>query len=320
MDARYIREKPSGIGTYVQALVERLPHLAPGDRFLFWAHPLAHRPLSPAGNTADVVVQPGPNSPLPVWWPTRYAPFADVDLFHSPHNMMPRALPCPAVVTVHDVMAIERPDLHLQGIERLAKSTYYPAAVWRALREAVRIIAPTEDAANRLVALEPSARRRTRVILEAADPVFCPAPRPEEARQRAEMLIGSDAPYLLVVGANSATKRHADAVEAPGTSRQLLLPGNLSSKHCSSFARCLIRRTTIQLRFVRLIEIVGFPSPLCGAAGSPWRKALAILPRRPGRILLGQGRSLMKTATPYSASPTSDIPSLDRLAWRRCRS
>jgi len=121
IDARYIREKPSGIGTYVAALVDRLPDLAPQDRFLLWAHRLAARPLSASANVREVIVRPGPNSPLPVWWPARYAPFTDVDLFHSPHNLLPRGLPCPTVVTVHDVMAIERPDLHLQGVERLAK-------------------------------------------------------------------------------------------------------------------------------------------------------------------------------------------------------
>lgn len=214
IDARYIREKPSGIGTYVQALVERLPAAAPADRFLFWAHPLARRPLSPSPNTRDIVVSPGPNSPLPVWWPAHYVPFDDVDVFHSPHNMMPRRVPVPSVVTVHDVMAIERPDLHLHGLERLVKSTYYPQAVWRALREATRIIAPTRDAANRICHLEPSASARVRVILEAADPVFRPAADAGVARERARVLTGSSDPYLLVVGANSATKRHADAVAA----------------------------------------------------------------------------------------------------------
>lgn len=214
IDARYIREKPSGIGTYVQALVDRLPGLAPQDRFLLWAHPLAPRPLTQAINTRSVVVTPGPNSPLPVWWPSRYVPFDGVDLFHSPHNMMPRGLRCPTVVTVHDVMAIERPELHLQGLERLLKRTYYPGAVWRALREAVRIVAPTQDAARRIGALEPSARPRLRVILEAADPVFRPAADAAIAHRRATALTGSDAPYLLVVGANSATKRHGDAVTA----------------------------------------------------------------------------------------------------------
>ncbi len=240
IDARYIREKPSGIGTYVQALVDRLPDLAPRDGFLLWAHPLASRPLSGAANVRDTVVRPGPNSPLPVWFPQRYAPFDAVDLFHSPHNMLPRGLPCPAVVTVHDVMAIERPELHLQGLERLAKRTYYPGAVWRALRGAARIIAPTRDAADRIRALEPSAGGRLRVILEAADPVFRPAADAGTARRRAAGLTGSDAPYLLVVGANSATKRHVDAVTAlaavPRPWRLVLLQRQGASRRLAALA------------------------------------------------------------------------------------
>ena len=214
IDARYIREKPSGIGTYVQALVERLPATGPDDRFLFWAHPLASRPLSPAANTRDVVVRPGPNSPLPIWWPAHYVPFDEVDVFHSPHNLMPRGVPCATVVTVHDVMAIERPDLHLRGVEAIVKRRYYKQAVWRAMHDSTRIIAPTHDTADRICRLAPAAQGRIRVILEAADPCFAPPADMAVARARARALTGSDAPFLLVVGANGATKRHADAVAA----------------------------------------------------------------------------------------------------------
>jgi glycosyltransferase involved in cell wall biosynthesis len=214
LDARYVREKPSGIGTYVQALLDRLPALAPADRFLFWAHPLAPRPLSPAPNTSDRTVAPGPNSPLPVWWPSRYGSFDGIDVFHSPHNMMPRALPCASVVTVHDVMSIERPDLHLQGLERAVKGGYYKRAVWRALTEATRIITPSQDVAERIGRLAPEAEGRVRVIHEAADPIFQPSRDPKGARAAASVLIGSTAPYFLVVGANARTKRHADAVAA----------------------------------------------------------------------------------------------------------
>src|SRR5438067_2273446 len=115
LDARYVREKPSGIGAYVEALVERLPGLSRHDQFLFWAHRLAPRPLSTASNISEVTVRPGPASPLPLFWPQRYAPFDGVDVFHSPHNLMPRGVPCASVVTVHDVMSIEQPALHLQG-------------------------------------------------------------------------------------------------------------------------------------------------------------------------------------------------------------
>src|SRR5438046_8000609 len=142
IDARYVREKPSGIGVYVQALVDRLPAMAPSDQFLFWAHRRARRPLSDASNAAEVTVRPGPNSPWPLLWPSRYVPLDGVDVFHSPHNLLPRGIHCATVVTVHDVMAVERPELHLQGLERAVQSFYYPQAVRRARRSATRILQP----------------------------------------------------------------------------------------------------------------------------------------------------------------------------------
>ena len=241
IDARYIREKPSGIGTYVQALVDRLPSFAPSDGFLFWAHPLAERPLSGSPNARDVVVTPGPNSPLPVWWPGWYAPLDDVDVFHSPHNLMPRGIRCPSVVTVHDVMSIERPDLHLQGLERIVKRAYYQQAVWRALRQATCLIAPTRDVADRVCRLEPSARTRVHVILEAADPYFTPAADRRAARRRATELTGDPAPFLLVVGANSLTKRHGDAIaglaHVPAPWRLVLLQRQGTDRRLEALAR-----------------------------------------------------------------------------------
>lgn len=214
IDARYVREKPSGIGVYVQALVDRLPRMAPSDRFLFWAHRLAKGPLSDAPNAAEVIVRPGPNSPWPLLWPRRYAPFDNVDVFHSPHNLLPRGVPCATVVTVHDVMAVERPDLHLQGLERAVKSLYYPQGVRRAFRRATRIIVPTEATGDRVRALAPEATPRIRVILEAAESTFCATPDRDAARRRAARLTGTDGPYFLVVGAVAATKRHHIALAA----------------------------------------------------------------------------------------------------------
>lgn len=214
IDARYVREKPSGIGVYVQALVDRLPEFAPNDQFLFWAHPLAARPLSRAGNTSEVTVRSGPNSPWSVLWPRRYASFAGVDVFHSPHNMLPRGLPCASVVTVHDVMALEQPRLHLRGFERAVKRLYYQRAIWRALHHATCLIAPSQATADRICVLAPKAAPRLSVIPEAADSCFRPPGDIAAAQARAAQLTGEDVPYLLLVGANTPTKRHGLAIAA----------------------------------------------------------------------------------------------------------
>ena len=262
IDARYIREKPSGIGTYVKAIVDRLPHLAASDQFLFWAHPLAPRPLSAAPNTRDLTVHPGPNSPAPVLWPNRFSHTADVQVFHSPHNIMSRGMRCPTVVTVHDVMAIDDPGLHLQGFERLALRLYYPQAVWRALRHATRLIVPTRATADRVRALVPEAGARLHVVWCAPDPSFRPAPDPGSARERVLALTGVDDPYLLVVGADSPTKRHALALAAfaaaaPKPWRLVMLqrPGTYDHLRRLSRLKKLARRLHVEDRVIWLPHV-----------------------------------------------------------------
>ena len=49
IDCRYIRERPSGIATIVQALVDHLPAMAPDLDFFFLKHPNAPARLSARG-------------------------------------------------------------------------------------------------------------------------------------------------------------------------------------------------------------------------------------------------------------------------------
>ena len=53
IDVRYIRERPSGISPYAQALVDHLPLLAPQREFLFLKHPKAPARLSSQPNTHE---------------------------------------------------------------------------------------------------------------------------------------------------------------------------------------------------------------------------------------------------------------------------
>jgi glycosyltransferase involved in cell wall biosynthesis len=151
---------------------------------------------------------------LTACWPQYFASFSEIDVFHNPHNLLPRNLKCATVVTIHDLMALERPDLHLQGLERVMKRFYYPQAVWRALREATVLIAPSKATADRICAFLPAATSRVKVIWEAADACFQPAENLPMVQERAASILGGDWPYLLVVGANVPAKRHDLALEA----------------------------------------------------------------------------------------------------------
>jgi glycosyltransferase involved in cell wall biosynthesis len=99
-------------------------------------------------------------------------------------------------------------------VERWAKRFYYPAAIWRALREATALIAPSQATADRICAMMPAAASRVTVVLEAADDCFRPAEDLSAARRKAASLLGGEWPYLLVVGANVPAKRHDLALEA----------------------------------------------------------------------------------------------------------
>src|SRR5207244_7408466 len=84
----------------------------------------------------------------------------------------------------------------------------------RALRQATRLIVTTTATADRVRAVAPLAAPRLHVIQLAPDSCFRRPADLDAARQRAAALNGNEAPYLLVVGQNSAAKRHGDAIAA----------------------------------------------------------------------------------------------------------
>ena len=214
IDCRYIRERPSGIGTYVEAMVHAIPQMAPGDEFVLWAHRLAVRPLTNASNVSEITVPVEPNSLWTIWWPERYASFDGIDLFHAAHNILSCHVPCATVVTIHDLLAIDYPEHAFTRWSQRVKRLYYPKAQWRALRDATRLIATTSVMADRITCLCPSARGRVAVVPMAPGPIFRPTADPDRSREQAAAIIGSDAPYFLVVGQHSPSKQHSIALKA----------------------------------------------------------------------------------------------------------
>ena len=211
VDCRYFRERPSGIGAYVEALIDRVPAIAPEDRFLFWAHQRARNPLTKARNASATIVPIEPNSLWTLRRPHRYASFCDVDVFHNPHNLLAKGISCPSVVTIHDLLPVEHPELCFIPWSQRLKRWYYVKALWRALRQSTRLIATTTTMADRIARLVPHGHRKTEVIPMGVAERFRPS---SNALTDTAVLTGSDLPYFLVVGQDAPHKRHAGALAA----------------------------------------------------------------------------------------------------------
>lgn len=215
IDCRYIRERPSGIGSYVHALVSRIPTLAPESTFQLWKSPLASGPLATGDNVTEPVVQAPANSLRTTMMPTRLAPLDDVDVFHQTFNLMGRSLPCRSVVTIHDLMWLRRPEL-CEGLSVLTPFQYafYRDGILRALHEAERLICISQATADDVVALHPAAAKRVRVIHHGVESAFYPPESRDRAEATGRGLMGADEPYFVVIGQNSPSKYHRGVLEA----------------------------------------------------------------------------------------------------------
>jgi glycosyltransferase involved in cell wall biosynthesis len=121
------------------------------------------------------------------------------------HYFLPPRLPCPAVVTVHDVSYARAPELFSRRDRALFRF------VRPSLGRAARVIAVSEftrtDACD-LYGLDPE---RVVTVANGVSPRYRPVP---DARDRGRERFGIDAPYVLCVGALQPRKNVPLLVEA----------------------------------------------------------------------------------------------------------
>ena len=214
IDARYVRSQPSGIGSYVAPLIARLPGLAPEAQFRLWTHPERPEPVT-ASNVVCVTVPATPDGLRTLVRPSSLDALAPSDVVHFPVSLLGRGLPCPSVVTIHDLMWLEQPEkVDARPVLRRARAGYYQVGMRNALRSATRLIAVSRATADRIAAVRPDAAERVRVIHNAAGPAFAPPADLGVAASHAAEVIGSAAPYYLVVGKNEPYKAHRLVLEA----------------------------------------------------------------------------------------------------------
>lgn len=223
---RSLRGRYTGVVRYTDALVRALAPRMEGDLSVF---------LTRAADGLDGVhirrvraPFPTPNEYARALWEQTVVPIEVArlgsDVYHSPNYILPLALRCPAVVTVHDIAFLDR------SLHRLRSHLYLSALTRRALNVSRRIICVSAHTGDLLAARFPSTRERIRVIGEGVDERF--RPQPDSVVQEFRERFGLDRSYVLFVGTHEPRKNldrviqaYELAVQRTGTEHLLAIAG-----------------------------------------------------------------------------------------------
>lgn len=131
-----------------------------------------------------------------------------VDVFHSPVNVLPTRLPCASVVTVHDLAFVHYPQFF-----RPARRVYQRTFTARSVRAATLVVAVSESTKRDLAEVFHAPEERLRVIYPAIDADFQPV---QDERRLAEFRASHDLPdeYILFLGTLEPRKNLITLVEA----------------------------------------------------------------------------------------------------------
>jgi len=206
LDIRPTLSRPTGVGTYVLGLADRLPALAPQDRFHFFSASVKERyPERAWAPNVRLVDRRLPVRGLNAAWnhlawpPLDRLVGAKLDLVHSP---TPLLVPCrkgKRVVTVHDLFFLKHPEMVEGEVRR-----DYVALVRDHVRRADGVLCVSEYTASEARRLLDLPEDKIAVTPHGVDPVYRQTPpdeQVEETLRRLRLPRGG----LLYVG--SAEKR-----------------------------------------------------------------------------------------------------------------
>lgn len=214
VDARYVRARPSGIGNYVEALIRRLPDLAPDERFQIWAHPSRPSVIDRPNVVCETLHAPA-DGLRTLLRPAQLLALQEGDVVHFPYSLLGRGLHVATVVTVHDLMWREQPAwVDAMVLRRALRLPFYRIGMDWALHHATRLIAVSRATADRILARAPNARSRLSVTHLAAASAFKPPEDIQRVRATIARKLNTDASYYVVLGKNEPYKAHSLALHA----------------------------------------------------------------------------------------------------------
>jgi len=304
IDGRYIQDHFPGIGRYTYNLVQALAKAAPEDSFV-----LLHNPQL-VNTRYDLKILQNPNLKIvPVEVPTfslaeewrlpSVVRHLRLNLLHSPYYIKPYLLPCPSLVTIHDLI----PKLYPQYMPSLWKRAIFEVTIRLAVASVRRVICVSQSARDDLVRLLGVAPSKVSVTPEGVDERFQPLEGEVvmRLRQRYDLPEG----YILNVGVNKPHKNLVRLVEAFAkvkTGRKLVLAGKEDPRYREVHE--VVEQLSLQDRVVFLGQVPedDLPALYSGAA-------LFVFPS----LYEGFGLPLLEAmacGVPVVCSSTSSLPEI----------
>ena len=241
-----------GIGRYMKCLVESMIDLAPEHEYLLILPPDGEH-LVNAPNATKIVPCVKYYSVREQIELPRLLRRHKVDLFHSPHFLLPLVRLCPAVATIHDVIYLACS----QDLPSFAGRLYYRAMMNACSRLAARIVTDSEYSRSEIVRYLRTDPGKIDVVYPGVDPGFQPvvdSARLEAVRAR----YGIDQDFILSVGIYKLRKNHAGLLQAfrsfleSGTRAQLVIAGPMAEGEPK------LRRLAVELGIAEQIVFTGF--------------------------------------------------------------
>ena len=217
-DARWIYEKPSGIGVYAREMMNRLPRLMPESEFtfLFCSADLCNQYMTEIGgmkNVRSIVCPVGPLSLRGQLLMPREIRKLDADLFHSPNYLIPylafprlsaRRTKC--LVNIHDVIPLVVEDYAPHSLTSRFRGVFR-FCMRQSVRRSNFVITGSAVSRQDLVSslsLDQRTAEKVRVIFDGAGGQFgslAHAPIPTDTTSvRTLLYVGRMDPYKNVTG------------------------------------------------------------------------------------------------------------------------
>jgi glycosyltransferase involved in cell wall biosynthesis len=208
IDARKLHD--FGIGTYIRNLLRQLARIDQQTEYILLSPQPDLDIAAHLGPNFRTVLEPSPNYSLREqlhvpWVLHRERP----DVFHAPHYVLPPAVRCRSVVTIHDCIHLMFP----QYLPSKAAYAYARASMWAAVKQSDCILTVSEASKRDILHFFNVAPEKIVVVYNAIDEQFWLTP-PEDEVARVRERYQLDHQFVLYVGNIKPHKNLVRLIEA----------------------------------------------------------------------------------------------------------